>query len=345
VTTMLSGSLCDVAQDGYSWLMARPADQRGRGEPEPYLVEARLANATPARFRRYDPLGSATGLFRNFADAWRSQAGILRFANEYGLLGVGVAVRAVGSTPALPGTLIGEPLAVWGREITAMRRMVDLWDLYRRGEADRLAQYIVWQTDPGGGNRVVFQGGPVPDERGQAHPDGEGYDSDGDESLHPEHFEITDEIASAGSGAEWLDRFKPGDVFLPALAYVQRQVNAHLKAFGPPALRYDLEQDRLVLRHMPQDLLQAMWQQFAEAISGDKKHHQCRGCRKWFEVTARGMRSTRFHCSNACRIRAHRERQDRARRLHAEGQSLPEIARELEADVASVKRWVAGGKA
>jgi hypothetical protein len=346
MTTEMPGFLWDVAQDGYTWLTARPADPRGGSEPEPFLVETRLLKAGPARFRRYDPSSQATSaLFRMFADTWRSQAGIRQFANVYGPLGVGIPVPDSAGTPAAAGTVMGEPLSVWGREITAMRRSLDVWDGYRRGHADGLAQCILWQQDAEGGDRVLFEGVPMPDERGQAHPDEEGFDPDGDELFDTERFEIRDEIASPRSHADWLARFKRGDVFLPALAYVQRQVNEHLRASGPPALLYDLGQDRLVLRQVPQTLLGAMWLQFAAAIDGNKKYHQCRGCRKWFEVTPRGMRSTRFHCTNGCRIRAHRERRQRALRLHAEGASFPEIARELEADLATVKRWIAGGKA
>jgi hypothetical protein len=338
----LSGFLWDVAQDGYRWLPARPGGRRGRAAPEPFLVEVRLVHAAPARFRRYDPLTTRTGLFRDFADVWRSKAGVLKFADEHGPLGVAVPVRPAEGTPAVAATLIGEPLAAWARQITAMRRAVDLWDLYQKGDGESLAWYIRWTKDSTGGDRVSFQGGPVADERGQAHPDEEG--DDGGEEIPVEHYEITGEIASPQSNAEWLAQFKPGDVFLPALVQIQRQVNEHLQALGPPALTYDVVQDRLVLRQVPRSLLQAMWLQFAEAVSGGKKHHQCRGCLRWFEITPRGMRSTRFHCSDACRVRAHRRRQDLARRLRAEGNSWSEIARELETDVPTVKQWLAGDR-
>jgi hypothetical protein len=44
-------------------------------------------------------------------------------------------------------------------------------------------------------------------------------------------------------------------------------------------------------------------------------------------------------------VRAHRGRQERARRLRAEGKSFADIVRELETDVPVVKTWVASGKA
>jgi hypothetical protein len=222
----------------------------------------------------------------------------------------------------------------------AMKRDVHLAALLQ--ERKLTVAGLKWHLEVDDDDRVSFQGGPVPDERGQAHPDAEG--DDGGEEIPVEQYAITGEIASARSNAEWLAQFKPGDVFLPALVQIQRQVNEHLQALGPPALSYDLAQDRLVLRPVPRNLSQAMWLQFAEAVSGGKKHHQCRGCLRWVEIKPRGMRSTRFHCSDACRVRPHRRRLDLARRLHAEGNSWSEMARELETDVPTVKQRLAGDK-
>ena len=330
-----AGFTWEVAQGGYEWVAARPADSP-RSAPVPTLVPATTTGIGASRLTRYAPLESATSLFRNFADTWRTRSEILKFANAYGPLGRGVPMQ-VGGRPAT-----GETLALWQAEISAMRQAVRLWALSKAGDADALADNIRWEEDRAGGVRVVYHSGAARDERGQPHPDEkDAYDQDFQEDFDAAPFAVEAEIASRHAHAEWLERFKPGDVFLPAMVYVQRQVNQRLQELSPPALRYDFARDRMVLQPAPASLLAAMWLQFAEAVSGDKTFHRCRGCFRWFEVAGKGMRSTRFHCSNACRIRAHRLRQECAGQWHADGWTIREIAEELGATVADVKKWVA----
>jgi transposase-like protein len=94
------------------------------------------------------------------------------------------------------------------------------------------------------------------------------------------------------------------------------------------------------LRVVPVSLFACLWMQLAEVMSTDKEQRVCPGCREWFEVKSKGTRSDRQYCGDACRKRVHRERQETARRLHAEGRKVKDIARELGADVASVLKWV-----
>jgi len=54
----------------------------------------------------------------------------------------------------------------------------------------------------------------------------------------------------------------------------------------------------------------------------------------------KGKRSDKAYCTDACRKKAHRERRERARQLYAGGKKVKEIAQELKADVASVRKWV-----
>src|SRR5262249_22046787 len=98
-------------------------------------------------------------------------------------------------------------------------------------------------------------------------------------------------------------------------------------------------QGKTFLRDLPRNLLGAIYLQFAHAIQGGRQSRRCQQCNTWFEL-ARG-RTDRSYCSNACRTRTHRERQQRAREMHAKRIPLPKIARELETDLATVKNWIA----
>jgi hypothetical protein len=92
-------------------------------------------------------------------------------------------------------------------------------------------------------------------------------------------------------------------------------------------------------------LLSAVWLQFATAVNENVGHGRCRECGKWFVVAPNAARSSRRFCSTACRSKAYRERQDRARQMHAAKKSFAEIAAELDSDVATVRKWITGFKA
>ena len=62
-------------------------------------------------------------------------------------------------------------------------------------------------------------------------------------------------------------------------------------------------------------------------------HHLVRG------RPGRGRTDKQF-CSNACRTKAYRKRQAEAVRLHGEGRSLEEIARDLDSDPGTVRGWI-----
>ena len=62
------------------------------------------------------------------------------------------------------------------------------------------------------------------------------------------------------------------------------------------------------LRVVPETLLTALWTQLVLAIDGNLILRGCVQCRKWFTLEAGRGRSDKEYCSNACRMRAYRER-------------------------------------
>jgi len=56
---------------------------------------------------------------------------------------------------------------------------------------------------------------------------------------------------------------------------------------------------------VPKNLLGAIWIQFEEAVTDNKKFEKC-ACKKWFEVSGKAARSDKKHCSATCRTKAHR---------------------------------------
>ncbi len=64
---------------------------------------------------------------------------------------------------------------------------------------------------------------------------------------------------------------------------------------------------------VPETLRGALWFQFARTIAGNKHHFQCAYCERWIELAPGTMRRSRRFCSDACRVKAYRQRQERAK--------------------------------
>ena len=147
-------------------------------------------------------------------------------------------------------------------------------------------------------------------------------------------------IAGTHPGDEVLDRFVRGDLVKPALHYVQSAINKQLEGRASPSLLWDTERERLGLYIVPDGLVGALWLQFARAVERDSRFRQCAECGIWFELAPGTARADKLYCSTPCRTKAYRKRQAEAVRLHAEGRSIENIARQLESDPETVRGWI-----
>ena len=126
----------------------------------------------------------------------------------------------------------------------------------------------------------------------------------------------------------------------PALHCMQSLINEHLHHRASPHLLWEQSRDRLGLYIVPEGLIGALWLQFARAVERDARFRQCAECTTWFEVAPGRGRTDKQFCSNACRTKAYRKRQAEAVRLHGEGRSLEDIARDLDSDPDTVRGWI-----
>ena len=126
----------------------------------------------------------------------------------------------------------------------------------------------------------------------------------------------------------------------PALHYVQSTINQHLENRTGARLLWDAKRARLDLYTSPVDLIGAVWLQFARAVERDSQFRQCAECGIWFELAPGTARADKLYCSTPCRTKAYRKRQAEAVRLHGEGRSLEDIARELDSDPDTVRGWI-----
>jgi hypothetical protein len=295
-----------IPEGGYEW-----RDDTCAGKKDMLLYPKDVAGFR-RRGRRYLPLQESTGLFQTFARTERTPDGLLDFANRYG---------SIFGDQGRP-----ESLWQWKVHLTRLRKAVCLWSLTVADNRAELARHIVWQDGA--------EGAEVSYEPCEANPDPD--------------LDCRMGIAGPRFQEHWLNTFQQGDVVLPALVNVMGRVNARLRDQGSmpgsagvaPELVYDERSGRLRLHIIPGNLLGAIWLQFAQAINGNKEYRQCAGCGKWFELSPDTARTSRFHCSDACRSRAYRERRERARVMRAQGKGIKAIAGELDSDVETVKNWV-----
>ena len=313
----------EVAESGHRWVESHALDApKARTR---FLTTGRPIGSGVVQVRRYQPLSSCSGLFRDFAATEPSPEAIKAFADRYGLLGgsllkhIPLHEEARGKQARL-GT--GEQLGAWVKEILTMGHAVDLWEAARHGDVERLGEQIHWEPD-GSGVRI------------DTHPGVELTDL----PRAPLHVD-KGWIASRHLGDDVLSRFVPGDVVKPALYRVQSVINEHLHGRASPRLLWDEDRERLGLYIVPDGLIGALWLQFARAAERNTTFRRCAECGSWFELAPGTGRSDKLYCSTPCRIRAYRRRQAEAARLHAEGRSVEEIARALESEPGTVRGWI-----
>jgi hypothetical protein len=285
-------------------------------------------------------------LFRTFADTPITGDGVLGFANRFGMLG-GSATGEVHPPESADPTEVGlvvacdEPLAEWADRVLSMRFAVSLWDLASSNNQNGLRDVI--HADSAG---IWFRPNPAwlrPDWRvAVAKKGGVKWPS----WFEAERIRATKPflISDKPTALEGFQKF--GDIARAEAALVAMEAIADrfLRRAVSHRLCVDVEFRAPYIFQEPDSLGSALWLQFAEAITSGTRIRQCKECGEWFALPKRGARITREFCTDACRVRAHRRRQDRARVLSSRGNDPKDIARELDTTAAIVRRWLKTGK-
>jgi hypothetical protein len=147
------------------------------------------------------------------------------------------------------------------------------------------------------------------------------------------------DIATASSPLH--KRFKEGDLIEPALHCIQVILQERLRAYGVSLALTRGPGTRLLELFVDLDsLVGVLWLQFAMAVDGDRSYRQCQDCRAWYAVSGHAGRRDKLYCSASCRASAHRKKQADARRLHQEGMTTRAIAKQLGAEIKTVKGWI-----
>jgi hypothetical protein len=322
-----------VPEQGFEWV-------HQEDDPDQILVPCNVSIAATAAAnaklpaREYLPLRDHTGLCRTFADVPLSREGVLQFANRYGAV---TTQFLVSLRPCRDQRDMGFSLekagryAWWRSQIVTMRRAIMLWDRAQGGDRALLSRFIDFKLDSEGGG---FQY--------RSHPELSEKD---EQARGPEDEEITSfRFRLNDLRKEWQELLKPNDVVTAARFLVKRMIEEQLSKGASAKVALLAENRGMTFGFVPDDLLKAMWLQFALGASEGKKYRSCAVCGTWYELSPDTARTTRLFCSDSCKSRGYRQKQDRARQLFSEKNTFRQIAKELGSDVATVKRWITGKK-
>lgn len=141
----------------------------------------------------------------------------------------------------------------------------------------------------------------------------------------------------------YLDKADP---LMAALGAIQRDADARLGEHVAARLVFSGDSPRLRICLLPQNLLGALWLQFAASVDALKNFLKCVQCGASFEISrdpSTGKRTDARFCRARCRVNHYRDRIERARRLRAAGRSEAEIARELKSQLSTVRGWLVEG--
>jgi hypothetical protein len=324
-----------VPVDGFYWVHPASADVAGldtpndsapshaagspsSGQPSSYwLVESVGPETNWYEPLKYEPL-KEEALFAKFADLYpTTEPVVLKFAEHYGALGLTedvpeAVVRAdwertsvvdpqldcwmrdqeydpatwkpppPPDPPAALPWLRGEQLELWRREVRVARLVLRLWKHLGDGTIGRLHGHFRFANDrlleP-----LVFT------------------EEEGELEVASLYFSFAGPLERA-----W-DLDGPGKETQAALYMIEQTVNAYLKKHASPQVHRPVG-EAFQFFTMPQNLLGALWLQFARSLSGNRTYKQCQQCNGWFEHSPQKHRRERFVCSGACRQKKYRER-------------------------------------
>jgi hypothetical protein len=274
----------------------------------------------PMNTRTFAQPRELSGLFLHLAETPADERGVKAFREK--------CAEVLGRTPMRTTVAPSDLSAVfsgqdWEESARWMRLLLDLWRMAKKKKQADLRRHIRWTQRKSNKKCVVYE--CRRDDYPEAHLPGD----------------IHEIIASNDVHTDWLNVLKPKDLFAPALAFIEIKVNQHLGADVSAQLLLDAKTKRLRLEVIPRTFSALIWLQFGRAVAEGKEYRRCLECDSYFEHSATTARTNRRFCTNACRSKNYRGRQEEARRRHAEGWSLQEIVRYLDSDKQTVQGWLA----
>jgi len=207
----------------------------------------------------YKPLVENPNLFVIFSSLEGTEEDILKFANTYGWLGEPKLIfKRHGSR------IEGESIHCWRDEIEEMQLLRKVNEWVKNYKIEELKKVIGWSKN---GTRVWFWYEYKSQLSGSATQRSGMLLADKQRRLNP----------------EYLTRWAPNDLFEPAKVFLVKRLNMRLQETRWNLLLND--QNTIVPYIRPRNLLNALWLQFAQYVTGERRLIPCEICNKWMDVT------------------------------------------------------------
>ncbi|MDD5313477.1 MAG: hypothetical protein PHO26_10620 [Dehalococcoidia bacterium] len=194
--------------------------------------------------RYYAPLRRNPVLHRAFCGL-SDNAGIVKFASAYGLLGFSSAPVKNNRGRRSDGLMLIESLQRWRREIAEMRSLVHLWELVLNKRSSLLSALLEWEKD---GLYIIVN--------------------------RKKELVLSADLPMA---QKW--RGQEGQYYEPVTYYINEYISRKVGAHVYPRI---LPGYKKKVYFFPTDLLSAMWLMFLWEVIGEVRPRQCPGCRIWF---------------------------------------------------------------
>lgn len=138
------------------------------------------------------------------------------------------------------------------------------------------------------------------------------------------------------------EQLAPDEVARVAAARLWQPVLESLSAF--PAARWNQKKKSVDVRLKYWGLREFMYGQLCIALVQGRKFQQCAACGRWFQLAPGVNRADRSSCSASCRFTLYRRRKQQAQRLHEQGKTVRQIAKEVGSTVEIVRKWITRAK-
>lgn len=265
----------------------------------------------------YLSLSETSVLWREFVELELTEQDIETFASKYGKLFPGKAnftnekiLPVQDDDLNVPATYpvflnLDESFDAWCENILEMKRLSLLWDSFQKGDISTLQRYVHQKArNPNGWTFVsrpeIF----------------ELYEAVMSEDIASKRELIAKKIESMWGKDDFYEDFFLHEFAKPKLMdavqhLILLKVNKRLEGVHPRLL-WDVSKPlskHLDLMLTANCLADALWLQFAQAVTRGTKFERCARCKKWFAKVDRNSEK-KIYCSNACKQATYRKKKN-----------------------------------
>jgi len=285
----------------------------------------------------YSPSKETLILFKLFSDMNSAPESYVDFANKYGTL---KHAEILFLDDRKDNYVFGESILFWYRQQWMLKYAGLLWEWIKNNDKEKLSLVIKWKDE----RNIDFQLGSQQTMEnfisnkfswtGYAYV----FHFGKLECCINNNYRLSGKISNVYAIRQ---QTQVGDILLPAINLLQSIINYYLYTYPTKLTLFYNVKKRHYQQHLtPTNLLGAMWYQFQQVITGERKIKQCPICRQWSDVTTiKGSWEKHRDCANWDRVTKGRKIK-KILALKEQGLFNQDIANDVNVDIYDVERWL-----